>query len=427
MVDSKTTQTIGELIRAKRTELGISLSEVSRVTGVSKGVISKVESGETKRPELRTLKPIADVLEIPCEEIIECCIEMEQRVGILDVFLSESIEISNLSLITKVANKLLESPQEDTYTLLEHLYKLANKNTNTAIRLTLYNIIITYARVHGVPMYIAKGLYQKYLIEREDLKRLEESFKVGEESLYYVDFLSDEEKITFYFRMTLHAHNTKKFAECIELCKMGLRKETPGTELKARAHLAMINSLLFLENYDEVEYHLDVFEQYPYHFVPDATKITRAIVKAKTKQFDVAIPMLQECLDEVSKDLKIHVANELFDVFFQTRDMNSIAELLTLEEECMISNPQTPYQHISIGTFYQFKGNFMMETGSLEQGKESYLLSLGTFKKVNAYQELTECMKHIFEYFSKNLMSVDIEYVKRLNEVYNGAVRRKCN
>ncbi|TPG82439.1 XRE family transcriptional regulator [Brevibacillus laterosporus] len=427
MIESLTSQTIGELIRAKRTELGISLSEVSRVTGVSKGVISKIESGETKRPELRTLKPMADFLDIPYEDIIERCIEMEQRIGILDVFLSESIEISNLFLITKVAKKLLESPHEDTYTLLEHLYKLANTNTNKEIRLTFYNIIISYARVHGVPMYIAKGLYQKYLIEREDLKRLEESFKVGEESLHYIDFLSDEEKIIFYFRMTLHAHNIKKYSECIELCKMGLTEDTTKTELKARAYLAMINSLLFLERYDEVEHHLDIFEEYEYHFVLDATNITRAIVKAKKKDFVLAIPMLRECLKVVSKDLKIHVANELLDVFFQTMDMDSIAELLTLEEECMIINPQTPYQHISIGTFYRHKGNFMMEAGIPDQGKESYLQSLRIYRRINAYQEITECMKNIFEYFSKNLMSVDIEYVKRLNEVYNGAVRKKCN
>ncbi|TPH12012.1 XRE family transcriptional regulator, partial [Brevibacillus laterosporus] len=51
---SLTFTTLGELIKKKRVEIGISLSEVSRVTGISKGVISKIESGETKSPELRT-------------------------------------------------------------------------------------------------------------------------------------------------------------------------------------------------------------------------------------------------------------------------------------------------------------------------------------------------------------------------------------
>ncbi|MGG0792881.1 helix-turn-helix transcriptional regulator [Brevibacillus laterosporus] len=77
---SLTFTTLGELIKGKRVEIGISLSEVSRMTGISKGVLSKIESGDTKRPELRTLKPIADVLEIPYEEIIERYVEIEHRI-----------------------------------------------------------------------------------------------------------------------------------------------------------------------------------------------------------------------------------------------------------------------------------------------------------------------------------------------------------
>ncbi|MGG1268711.1 helix-turn-helix transcriptional regulator [Brevibacillus laterosporus] len=40
----------------------MTLSELSRRTGVSKGIISKIESGETKRPELKNLKLIADTI-----------------------------------------------------------------------------------------------------------------------------------------------------------------------------------------------------------------------------------------------------------------------------------------------------------------------------------------------------------------------------
>lgn len=89
--------------------------------------------------------------------------------------------------------KFLENPNKDTYTSVEHMYKLANTSTDNKVRLTLYNIIIKYARVHGEPQYIAKSSLQKYLIERNDLKNMEESFKVGEEIIHYADFLSEEE------------------------------------------------------------------------------------------------------------------------------------------------------------------------------------------------------------------------------------------
>ncbi|WP_068793104.1 helix-turn-helix domain-containing protein [Brevibacillus laterosporus] len=427
MVDSLTFTTLGELIKEKRTELGISLSKVSRATGISKGVLSKIENDETKRPELRTLKPIADVLAIPYEEIIERYIDVEHRIEFLDSLLSEAIEMRNLFLIAKLAKKILENPQEDTYTLLERLYDLAGNTIRNEVKLKLYSVIIEYARLRGEPKYIVKGLLQKYLIERKDLKKMEDSFSLGQEIIHYKRFLTEEEKAIFYFRMALQAFAIKKYHESIELAEAGLNEDKSSNELKARAYLAMINSLLLLGKYDEVEHHLNIFENFEYNFVPDATKITCGIVKAKKKEHDVAIPMLKECLDEVSKELKIHVANELFDVYFQMSDMNSIAELLTLEQECIISNPQTPFQFISMGIFYQYKGNFMMETGFPEQGKECYLLSLSSFGKVSAYQEMSICMKDVFSHFTKKSMSFDLEYIKQLDEVYNNIANINCN
>ncbi|GIO00229.1 hypothetical protein J5TS2_08970 [Brevibacillus halotolerans] len=175
---SLTFTTLGELIKRKRVDKGLSLSELGRMTGISKGVLSKIESGETKRPELRTLKPIADALEIPYEEIIECYVEIESRIEVLNDILQLCIEVSSSSLTTKVATKFLENSKEETYVLLEQVYNLANKAVNNEVRLSLYNTIIKYARAHGIPMYIAKPSFQKYLIERQDLKNMEESFKL---------------------------------------------------------------------------------------------------------------------------------------------------------------------------------------------------------------------------------------------------------
>ncbi|MED1664858.1 hypothetical protein [Brevibacillus laterosporus] len=106
------------------------------------------------------------------------------------------------------------------------------------VRLLLYCVIIKYARQHGVPMYIAKGLFQQYVIEREDLKRLEKTFQIGEEILHYVGFLSDEEQIIFYYRMALHAHNIKKYDRCIELGQTGMKMDLTTNSLKARCGYA---------------------------------------------------------------------------------------------------------------------------------------------------------------------------------------------
>ncbi|MED1663339.1 helix-turn-helix domain-containing protein [Brevibacillus laterosporus] len=414
-----TSTTLGELIKEKREEFGITLSELSRRSGVSKGIISKIESGETKRPELRNLKLIADTIKIPYEEIIDRYIDVELRTDILESFLTEAIEIENISLLTKVAIKFLGNPKKDTFTLLERLYSLTATIKNIEVRSSLYNIIIKYARTHGVPKYIAKGLYQKYLIEREDLKRLEESFKVGEEGLHYIDFLSDDEKITFYFRMSLHAHNIKKYFECIELCEAGILLEEKDTELKARAYLAMINSYSDLHNYDNVESHLEVFREFEHDFVPESTMITQAVTKAKKKEFDIALPMLEQYMLELSKVNKIHVVNELLGIYSHLNITDSIDEIISKEEELLPDNPHTPYKVASLARYYRQKGAYQINKGLLDEGMDSYINSLTAYGEINALAEITKCLQEIFTHFSKISRPIDLQYVKKLEKAYN--------
>ncbi|QDX90946.1 helix-turn-helix domain-containing protein (plasmid) [Brevibacillus laterosporus] len=422
MAESLTFTTLGELIKDKRTELGISISELSRRTGVSKGVIGYIESGETKRPELRTLKSIADVLKLSYEGVIECYIEVERRIEILDGLLLEAIEISNNSLISKVAQQIVESPHEDTYVILEHLYNLTGTVADNESKLAIYSVIVKYARQHGVPKYIAKGLYQKYLIERGDLKRLEESFKVGEEGLHYVDFLSDEEKIIFYFRMALHAHNIKKYPECIELCEAGISLEKSDTELKARAYLAMINSLSNLGDYSTVELHLDTFKKFNYNFVAEATKLESAIVKAKKREFDVAIPLLNESLQEISEHARIYVVNELLEIYFELEDMGAISKIFA-EEERLFLNTNTPYKFSSLGRYYGYKGSYQVSIGLLEDGIDSYINSLKAYGEISSYQEIVECMNVILS--NQPLHSKSTLLFEKLKKVYNGIIDNK--
>lgn len=269
----------------------------------------------------------------------------------------------------RVSLKILQSPNEKIEKALERLYSFANSiaiaETNDEICLDLFKVIANYARQCGEPKYIAKALLKKYLIERNDLKRLEETFRMGEEVLYYTDFLTIEEKIIYYFRMALHAHNTQKYSMCIELCQKGLALETSNTELKARAYLAMINSYFFLDNFDAVEQHLDVFEEFEYDFVVESTKINRATTKARKKDYEVAIPMLRSYMDELHKENKIHVVNELLEIHLELGNMDDIEEVLMNEKAILPANPQTPYKHRSIGAYYQLKGRFQTKLGRL--------------------------------------------------------------
>ncbi|WP_338010433.1 helix-turn-helix domain-containing protein [Brevibacillus thermoruber] len=127
--------TIGELIRKYRERANLTITQLANLAGIHKAVISKIENGDTKRPEWKTIKAIASILDIPYEQLLECYMDVEQRPDVLLELISEAIEFSDIPLASKVALKFLESPREDTYTSLERLYTFTGAVTNTEARL----------------------------------------------------------------------------------------------------------------------------------------------------------------------------------------------------------------------------------------------------------------------------------------------------
>ncbi|MED1788148.1 helix-turn-helix transcriptional regulator [Brevibacillus laterosporus] len=396
MAESVTFTTLGELIKGKRLALGMSLSDLGRLTGISKGVISKIECCDTKRPELRTLKPIADVLKITYEEIIDLHFDVQLRDDVLEEFLAEAIEIANTSLLLKVAKKFLENPKKDTYTLLEELYNLTATLKNHELRVSLYNTIIKYARTYGISLYIAKGLYQKYMIKREDLKHLEESFKVGEESLHYVDFLSQEEKFTLYYRMALHAHNIKKYSDCIKIAQIGFEEDTTMSGLRERVALAVCNSFMNLGDYATLEDHLILFEKTGYKFIIERKKFFLAIVLSRTGKVFEAIPLLRQCLDEATKSNLLHRINELLEALFRINDLDSIGKIIESEEKKLTFQEITPYQASELGQYFKLKGNYLIKRGLFDEGMEAFLQSINYYGKINAFEDIAKCTDGIF-------------------------------
>ncbi|ATO51419.1 helix-turn-helix transcriptional regulator [Brevibacillus laterosporus] len=350
MSESLTFTTLGELIKIKRLELGISLSELGRLSGISKGVLSKIESGETKRPELKTLKPIAEVLSIPYEEIIERYIEIEHR--------------------------------------------------------------------HGLPNYITKGLYQKYLIEREDLKYLDESFKVGEEVLNYTDFMRKDEKVHFYYKISLHAHNIERYEKCIEYGEKGHEEDATNNKLKERVALAILNSHSRLGKYIELEKHLEMYARLGYRLIIEKVKYFRAIILSKTGQYYEAIPLLKDCIEEATVDNRLHRVNDLLEVLFKINDTVAIQQILG-QEERNTNSKISPYKYLELGKYFRYKGRFLVQHGLFDDGMEAYLKSMYFYSEINARHNIMECSEYIYSSHCDIGKQIELSLLERITEVYN--------
>ncbi|MDO3676137.1 helix-turn-helix domain-containing protein [Paenibacillus ehimensis] len=416
MVDIKC-KTISDIIFQLRKEKNLTYAELEELTGVGITVLHKIETGATKRPEFKTLKAITKALPSHYTEIMKCYIEEEDRVEILFEILQEVIALKD-DLAPVVALRLLQSPQRITEDSLQRLFDFTETVSDDPLRASLFTVIVQYSRERGVPYYVAKGLLQKYMIERNDLKRLEESFRLGQEITYYVDFLSLGEKVTFYFRMALHAYNIKKYSDCIQFCEEGLLLEKKDTELKARAYLSMLNSLLNLEKYDEVEIHLDIFEKMENEFVVIPSLHLRALIKARKKEYEVAIPILQKYLNEFSRDYKIHIADELLEIYLDIGDFESIPGILEKEHEFLPEKPKTPQKYLAVGKYFRHKGFYQLSIGLIDEGMQSYVNCFKSLEKVGAYEEKNECIQELLKIHIKLSKSLELKHIIKLKEAF---------
>ncbi|USG67828.1 helix-turn-helix domain-containing protein [Brevibacillus ruminantium] len=174
-------EAIGELVLYHRQQKNISLGELAERTGVSKASLSKIESGETKRPSFMVWKKIASTLNIPYTKTIGIYLSTTEQPTKIKLLLEESIALNSETLVQKAALRLLETPRMDTLLALDHLLQVTKGVEDRDVRLALYGVIIDYTRKHGIPYYLAKNLYERYLLERDDFIRFEETYRRGKE------------------------------------------------------------------------------------------------------------------------------------------------------------------------------------------------------------------------------------------------------
>ncbi|WP_164931466.1 helix-turn-helix domain-containing protein [Longirhabdus pacifica] len=416
MIETKTKQTLGELVKKHREHQSFTMGQLQQSLGINKGVISKIENGDTKRPEFKTIFTISEALHIPEGDIIDRYVQVEDRPIVLEELLDKSTQIDfNAALIKKIAIAYLESPKHETEDALSALYQRAKTVENKEIKLILYMAIAEYARQRGVPPFIAKGLLQAYFINRLNIQRDTQTYEEGKEILHYVDFLSNEEKREFYFKMSIQAYDIKQYHDSIQLAQNGFNISSKSTELEARAYGTMINCFYTLEEYYEAEKHLLIFKKYKYDFVKEGIQFTYAHIKAKQNDFKVAIPMLEKCYKEIRYDQKIHVIVELLNIYIKLNKVSEIIYLISEEEKFLPINPHAPHQYKSIGKYYLYKGTFSMNQGNIDEAMNSFEIGLGAYNYINSYEDITSFYRHIISSCIKNKVEPNLAQLKLIN------------
>ncbi|MFW5438907.1 helix-turn-helix domain-containing protein [Paenibacillus apiarius] len=320
---------IGELIQHYRREADFTLSQLSELTGVHKGTISKIENGDVKRPEYMTIPPLADTLKIPLDTLVELHMNVDKRADTLLFVLQDVIQQSGTTdLVRKVGTKFLESPSDDSQSLIERLYAFVDSVENKEIRLTLYQLIADYSRDHGIMPFLAKGLYQVYLIERDDFTRLRAVYESGKHIVQYSNFLTCEDRIALYYKLAIHAFNLFLYQQSIELCLHVLQKADADNWYHINALGILSDSYFYSEDYEKSEYYSRLYTQYDYPHIKTYAVLMEAALNAKKGNSDVAVEQLTSFLETCNQDDALLAIKQLMQLYLQENRLNEPEQLL---------------------------------------------------------------------------------------------------
>lgn len=219
--------------------------------------------------------------------------------------------------------------------------------------------------------------------------------------------------------MSFDAHDIKKYEKCIELGKMGHAEDETKNELKERVALAICNSYFRMKNFSSLEEHLKMFEELGYRFIIDRTKTFLSVILSKKGKYQEAIPLLKECVEEATKNHRIHRVNELLEALLSINDVDSVQQVIEREEKSFSFDFNNVYNFSGLGKYFKYKGAFLVDCDLFNEGMESYLQSMYYYSKINDKKGIMKCQEDIYKYHYEKGRIMELPLLKKLTEVYN--------
>ncbi|BFH14013.1 helix-turn-helix domain-containing protein [Paenibacillus melissococcoides] len=390
-------RSLGELIQYYRQKKKMTLSKLQEAVGVDKGSLSRIENSEVKRPDFQSILSIAAVLDIPHDAIVEQYIEIGHKSEVMYTILqNELTTLEHPSLIPKIAAKFLESPNEDSLYLVGKLYRVIDSIENDSIKLSLYDLILDYSRSHGIMPYIAKSMYQRYLIERNDFSRLKETYYSGKYILHYIDFLPQDEQLELHYKLGVHAYNLRYYNESIDHCKRVLAEDS-GQSLHKIYSLAVLRDAHFgLGEYKEAEMYSLQYKQFNYPNTQEQVVLMEALLNAVKGNTAQAIEQLWSFLDTCSDIFVLSATRHLIQLYLEQNNIEGVKTVLDNSKiNLSILDNTNPLTYYGYAEYLRLQGEYYLAIGDYNNYISHLMEGALYFSKINDTIKEKECLNMI--------------------------------
>ncbi|MCY9544623.1 DNA-binding protein, partial [Paenibacillus alvei] len=249
------------------------------------------------------------------------------------------------------------------------------------IRLALYQLIVDYSRDHGIMPFLAKGLLQVYLIERDNFARLRDVYESYKHIEMYAHFLSAEDRIMFYYKLGIHAFNLYLYPQSIELAHHVIQEAKPDNEYYVHALFILREAYFHIGNYDKSEYYTHLYSQYDGPYIKENTLLMNALLNAKKGKTDVAVAQLTSLLETCDQNTALSALNQLMIIYLQEHRLQEAKDLLSYPidpQHIIYNNPNTISQ---LAEYYHHRAEYFSLLVNLRGECPSCLEARFTFHK----------------------------------------------
>ncbi|UHA72737.1 helix-turn-helix domain-containing protein [Paenibacillus sp. 481] len=413
---------LGELIHRYRKQVDMTLAHLESLINVSKGSLSRIENGETKKPDFKIIQATASVLNIPFHEYVEIYIEIEQKSASLMSILEIAITSpQNAWIAPKIATKFLETEREDSVTLIEKLYSITLTINDNHVKIDLYQSIIDYSRGHGIMPYIAKGMYRQYEIVRNDFSKLQSTYDSGKNILNYSDFLNPAEQLRLYYRLAIHAFSLMKYEESIELSQFVIQNDEQNGVLKANAIFNICNCYYYLGRYENSKSYLAEYSKFSLPHIEDNAKMMTGCISGKTGNLELGVKQLEAYLSDPSEYNITYAVVQLMDFYIIKKDFNSAKYLFKYEEQMILSLQDrlaTPENRAKLAYYYKLKGDLLLSDNDARDALACYRISTLKYAGISNFEKAFDSLSFITKAIVDDSSLLDMDLILEFNQLF---------
>jgi tetratricopeptide (TPR) repeat protein len=356
-------------------------------------------------------------LNIPIETLVDYYVEVENRSDhLMRIYETALTQGGSIEIIRKVAAKYLESQNEDSIELTEKLFHSITPIQDASIKISLYELIIVYSRSHGIMPFIAKGLYQKYLIERNNFSRLKGTYYSGKYILNYMNFLSQEQQPELYYKLGIHAFNLRLYHESIEHCKNVLKYDCENPH-KVNALMILRDAFFKIGEYTESEFYSLQYKQFNYPHTRENIILMDALFSVMRGNDGHAIEQLSSLLENCSHDSAVLATNHLLQLYLKQGDLKGAKTLLSncrINQSLIGGNPHVKAEYAE---FLCFQGEYYLAAGNYEESITSMLDGAMCYFKLDDSAKEKECLSRVMQIQLEHNLPPHLTFEK-LNNYY---------